>query len=252
MRDSSGRRWETESYSGKQVGSRIPNGKPTSLSVDATIKAAALSGNISNGNISVEESDIRERVFERKTGVTILFLVDASGSMGARRRMSAVKGAMLSILTDAYQKRDRVGLVTFRGNRAEVLVPPTNSVELAKKRMELMPTGGKTPLAHGLYLAEKTILNEMNRRPNDIYLLTVISDGKGNVPLTDDSSEDIRRISADIVDKNIHCLVLDTETGMIKLGMARKLADQLGARYMRLEDIGSESIKNAARQTLGV
>ena len=249
MRDSTGRRSETESYSGRYVGSRIPKGRPNSIAVDATVRAAARNGSVGpDGTLEIRESDVMEKVYQRRTGVTIVFLVDASGSMGARRRMSAVKGAMLSILTDAYQKRDRVSLVTFRDRGAQVLVPPTNSVELAKKRMELMPTGGKTPLAHGLMTADRLIRTEMIKRPKDLYLLVVVSDGRGNVPLYGkDATKYCISVCASISESGARSLFLDTEQGLVRLGLAHRLADAMGAKYMKLDDIGSDAISMAAR-----
>lgn len=250
MRDSTGRRSETESYSGRYTGSRIPQGKPNSIAIDATVRAAARNGSVTpDGNLSIRDTDIMEKVYQRRTGVTIIFLVDASGSMGARKRMSAVKGAMLSILTDAYQKRDRVALVSFRGPGAEVLVPPTNSVELAKRRMEVMPTGGKTPLAQGLTVAERLMTNERVKRPKDLYLLVVVSDGRGNIPLMKDNdpTEDSVKVCASIREKGFRSLFLDTEQGMIKLGLGRKMSEALGAKYMKLDDIGSDAISRAAK-----
>lgn len=255
MRDSTGRRSETESYSGRYTGSRVPQGKPNSIAIDATVRSAARNGSVSSdGSLRIKESDVMEKVYQRRTGVTIVFLVDASGSMGARKRMSAVKGAMLSILTDAYQKRDRVALVAFRGPGAEILVPPTNSVELAKKRMEVMPTGGKTPLAKGFAVAERLMLNERTKRPKDMYLLVVLSDGRGNVPLRkdDDPTEDSLRMCASIRENRFKSLFLDTEQGMVKLGLAKRMADALGAKYMKLDDIGSDAISRMAKNATQV
>lgn len=255
MRDSTGRRSETESYSGRYVGSRIPHGKPNSIAIDATVRTAARNGSVlPDGTLSIKESDVMEKVYQRRTGVTIVFLVDASGSMGAKKRMSAVKGAMLSILTDAYQKRDRVALVSFRGPGAEVLVPPTNSVELAKRRMEVMPTGGKTPLAKGLTVAERLMINERVKRPKDLYLLVVVSDGRGNIPLVKDNdpTDDSLKICASIRDNGFRSLFLDTEQGMIKLGLAKKMADVLDAKYMKLDDIGSDAISKATKNATQV
>lgn len=253
MRDSTGRRSETESTSGRYGGSKSPTGKPTSVAIDATIRQAALNGSVENGELRIRETDVMEKMYIRRTGVTIVFLVDASGSMGARRRMTAVKGAMLSILTDAYQKRDRVSLVSFRASGAEILVPPTNSVDLAKKRMEVMPTGGKTPLAKGLMVAERLICNERMKRPKDLYLLVILSDGRGNVSLSGgDPTEDCVRMCTSIRENGIRSLFLDTEQGMIKLGLAKRLSDALEAKYMKLDDIGSDAISNATKRATQV
>jgi magnesium chelatase subunit D len=255
VRDSTGRRSETESYSGRYTGSRAPHGKPRSIAIDATVRTAARNGSVTeDGNLSIKDTDVMEKVYQRRTGVTIVFLVDASGSMGARKRMSAVKGAMLSILTDAYQKRDRVALVSFRGPGAEILVPPTNSVELAKRRMEVMPTGGKTPLAKGLAVAERLLMNERVKRPKDLYLLVVVSDGRGNIPLIKDNdpTDDSLKMCISIRENRFRSLFLDTEQGMIKLGLGKKMSDALGAKYMKLDDIGSDAISKAAKNATQV
>ncbi|MFA5238063.1 MAG: magnesium chelatase subunit D family protein, partial [Methanoregula sp.] len=162
-REGNGRRSVTESRDGKYVGCRIPETPGPDIALDATIRAAAPHQLERTGSlaIKIETSDLREKVRERKMGNTVLFVVDASGSMGAQQRMTAVKGAILSLLIDAYQKRDRVGLVVFRGQGAEVLLPPTSSVELARKYMQTLPVGGKTPLAHGLARGFEVIQREL-------------------------------------------------------------------------------------------
>ena len=169
-REGSGRRSVTESRDGKYVRSRIPETIGMDIALDATIRAAAPHQMGRKGSLAVkiEASDLREKVRERKMGNTVLFVVDASGSMGAQQRMTAVKGAILSLLIDAYQKRDRVGLVVFRGQTAEVLLPPTSSVELARKYMQHLPVGGKTPLAQGLSKAFEVIQREKMINPHTI------------------------------------------------------------------------------------
>ena len=199
-------------------------------------------------SFTIAESDIMEKVREDKVGSTTLFVVDASGSMGARKRMSAAKGAVLSLLIDAYQKRDRVGLISFRGNNATLLVPPTNSVDLAKRNMDVMPTGGKTPLSDALMTAFRTFEREIKQHPKDRMSMILISDGKGNVSMSSMRPlEEAMMIAGEIKGLNVSSLVLDTEVSAVSLGFAKRISDSLGGRYMRLSDIESSSIIDAKK-----
>lgn len=200
---------------------------------------------------AIEDSDIREKIYERKVGTTILFVVDASGSMGARKRMSAAKGAVISLLMDAYQKRDRVGLISFRGDRADMVLPFTGSVDIAKKKMDIMPTGGKTPLSQALLLAQQTFEKEIKMNNRNRMMMVLITDGKGNVPISSERPmTEAVRISGMIRDLKVSSLVLDTEEGLISLGLTRKLTNALGGRYMKLEEMESSYIAAAARKEI--
>lgn len=249
MRDSSGRRSESESDKGKYVYSRRPVGKAKNIAFDATIRAAAPHQAARGGDrFSIEESDIMEKVYEDKVGSTTLFVVDASGSMGARKRMSAAKGAVLSLLIDAYQKRDRVGLISFRGNKATVLVPPTNSIDVAKKNLDVMPTGGKTPLSDALMTAFRMFEKEIKQHPKDRMSMILISDGKGNVPMSSMRPlDEALMISSEIRSLNVSSLVLDTDESMVSLGFSSKIAESLGGRYMKLSDIEPSAIIDAKK-----
>jgi len=250
-REESGRRSVTESRDGKYVRSRIPNQLTADIALDATIRAAAPYQISRRGKlaVSIEASDIREKVRERKMGNTILFVVDASGSMGAQQRMTAVKGAILSLLIDAYQKRDRVGLVVFRGSGAEVLLPPTTSVELARKYMQMLPVGGKTPLASGLSKGLEVLQREMMINNHTIPRLILISDGKANVGLGSDAPlQDAIEIAAKIKDSMISSVVIDTEQGFILFGLAHKISDEMGAKYLKLEELQADSIVDAVKR----
>ncbi len=245
VRSAGGRRTETESENGRYVGYRVPHGKPSSLALDATIRAAA-AHQTPGGKFVIRESDVREKVRERKVGNLIVFAVDASGSMGAEQRMSAVKGAISSMLTDAYQKRDRVSLVVFRGKNAEIVLPPTNSVVLAKERMEGIPTGGRTPLAAGLEDAHSVIVRELTKDQKIKPLLVVISDGRGNVSTgSGDPKSDTKSIACTIAEYGYPVLVIDSEVGFIKLGLAERLAEDMHAKYMKLEDLKADSVMDA-------
>jgi len=249
-REGSGRRSVTESRDGKYVRSRIPETIGPDIALDATIRAAALHQKDRVGilAIKIETSDLREKVRERKMGNTVLFVVDASGSMGAQQRMTAVKGAILSLLIDAYQKRDRVGLVIFRGKTAEVLLPPTSSVELARKYMQQLPVGGKTPLAHGLSKAFEVLQREKMINHHTIPRLILISDGKANVSMGSGSPmDDAKEVAAHIRDAGISSLVIDSEKGFIAFGLAQILSEEMGAKYLKLEDLQADRIADVVK-----
>jgi magnesium chelatase subunit D len=184
----------------------------------------------------VLRGDLREKVREGREGNLILFVVDASGSMAARRRMSAVKGAILSLLADAYRRRDKVGLVSFRGEGAQLLLPPTSSVELAAPRLEELPTGGRTPLAAGLEKAAEVLkcaeLQDAERRS----LLVLLTDGRAT------AGPDPCRAAAELRALGVASVVVDTEEGYVRLGMAGEVADALGSRWLRLEDLRADSL----------
>jgi magnesium chelatase subunit D len=254
-RNGSGRRskTKTESKSGRYVRSAIPNGKINDIAFDATFRAAAPHqlGREKNGNaIVVEKSDIRQKVREKKIGNTILFLVDASGSMGANQRMIETKGAILSLLIDAYQKRDKVGLVAFKGENAEVLLHPTSSVELAKKQLEELPTGGRTPMSKGLSVGYEVLQREINRNCRGLTsartvkpLLILISDGKTNVSMGElNPIEDAKRVAFDIKKAGIKSVVLDTEAGFVTLGKTKEICNSLGGKYYKMEDLKAQKI----------
>ena len=265
-RPAAGRRAGTVSgsSSGRYVGAATPTGKATDLALDATLRAAAphqASRRIGQSGVSSETSpamliepwDVREKVRETKTGSLILFVVDASGSMGAQRRMVAVKGAILSLLLDAYQRRDRVGLIAFRGPTADLLLPPTSSVDLAQARLFEMPTGGRTPLAQGLLKALEVIEAEKTRDRNLLPLLVLMSDGRANVtmgspaPETTSPMEEAKAIAATIREQHIPAVVIDTESDLLRLGLATPIADAMGAPCLKLEELHAEAVANAVR-----
>ncbi len=221
--------------------------------MDATIRSAALSSTYGtyaadsdtgdssadyNTALRIVISDVREKVMERRSENSILFIVDASGSMGAQKRMSAVKGAILSLLIDAYQKRDKIGLITFRAKRADIILPLTSDIAMAQEYMKKIEIGGKTPLAEGLKKGLETITAEMMKNHLAKPLLILVSDGRGNVSLSDKNplSESFT-VASMIKEAKIPSLVLDSEEGFVALGYARKLADAMGAKYMKLSEL---------------
>lgn len=250
QREGNGRRSITESRDGRYVRDRIPETLGPDIALDATIRAAAPHQRGRTGDLAVkiETSDLREKVRERRMGNTVLFVVDASGSMGAQQRMTAVKGAILSLLIDAYQKRDRVGLVIFRGKGAEVLLPPTSSVELARTSMQSLPVGGKTPLAHGLSKGFEVLKRELMINHHTIPRMILISDGKGNVGMGSGSPmDDAREVAGHIRDAGISSFVIDSENGYISFGLAHSLSEDLGAKYLKLEDLQAEQIADVVK-----
>jgi magnesium chelatase subunit D len=224
---------------GGHVGDREVEGLVGDVALGATVRAAAprqRARGRSGPGLLVRTEDLREKVREGREGNLILLLVDASGSMAAKKRMSAVKGAVLSLLADAYQRRDKIGLISFRGEGAQLLLPPTSSVDLAVPCLEELPTGGRTPLAAGLEKAaevlERERLRDAGRRP----LLVLLTDGRAT------AGPDPRRAAAGLRSTGAASVVVDTEEGYVRLGMAGGVADSLGARHLRLDDLRADSL----------
>ena len=187
-------------------------------------------------------ADIREAVREERAGNLVILAVDASGSMGAEARMEAAKGAVLGLLLDAYQRRDRVALVTFRGDRAEVALRPTGSVEVAKARLTELPTGGRTPLAAGI----STALT-LATRPEDRPLLVLVSDGRATAgPEGTDPLVAAKEAAAEVRRRNIPAVVVDAEDGHTRLGLAAELAQVMGARYLTLPQLSAATVRSLA------
>ncbi|MCX7841806.1 MAG: magnesium chelatase subunit D family protein [Clostridia bacterium] len=256
MRKGSGKRsrTKTSSLQGSYIRYTFPKGKVKDIAFDATLRAAApcqKSREAGGVAVSIKSSDFREKVRKKRTGNTILFIVDASGSMGTRKRMKAVKGAILSILNDAYQKRDRVGMVAFRKDRAELVLGITRSVELAEKSLRELPTGGKTPLASGLYTGYEVLKAAMVKDPDIIPLIVLVSDGRANVSLKNDNPvEEALSAAKTIRAEGIRSLVIDTENDFIKLGLASKIAKAMGAEYLKLDELEQKEIESAVRSVI--
>ncbi len=234
-----GRRSRSVGETGHPVGDREPSGGARDVALAATVRAAAphqVARGRTGPGILVRAQDLRENVREGREGNLIVFLVDASGSMAARKRMSAVKGAVLSLLGDAYQRRDKVALVSFRGEGAEVLLPPTSSVELAASHLEDLPTGGRTPLAAGLAKAAEVLQREGLRDGERRPLLVLLTDGRTT------AGPDPRRAASGLRAVGAASFVVDTEEGHVRLGMAAGVAEVLGARCLRLEELRAESL----------
>jgi magnesium chelatase subunit D len=259
QRSSRGRRSKSRSNSktGRYVDSAIPNGKVEDLAFDATLRVAApfqnrrKKGSIDEGALLIEKSDLREKVRERKVGNLVVFVVDASGSMAAEKRMTATKGAILSLLLDAYQRRDRVGMVVFRKNTAELVLPPTNSVEMAQKCLAKLPTGGRTPMAHGLNLGLEVVRDYMKRDKEAIPLMVLVSDGRANVSLNGgDPVEEAKAVAREISSGGIQSIAIDTERGFLTFGLVKQVCDEMGGKYLRLEELSASPIASAVREAL--
>jgi magnesium chelatase subunit D len=234
-----GRRSRMVGDHGHPVGEREAGEDPNDLAISATVRAAAphqLARGRAGSGLVLRREDLRRNVREGREGNLVLFVVDASGSMAAHRRMSAVKGAVLSLLTDAYQRRDKVGLVSFRGEGARVLLPPTSGVELATSRLAELPTGGRTPLAAGLEKAAEVLMRERTREKERRPLVVVLTDGRAT------AGPDPRGAAAGLRRLGISSVVVDTEEGFVRLGLAGVLAEALEARCLRLEELRAEAL----------
>jgi len=190
-------------------------------------------------------ADLREAVRVGREGNLVLFVVDASGSMAARQRMSAVKGAVLSLLLDAYQRRDKVGLITFRGQGAELALPPTSSVEAGARRLTTLATGGRTPLAAGLAKAAKVLAAEHSRDPARRPLLVIVTDGRATSGAGADLTRAVRTLAG------VTSVVVDCESGPVRLGLAGALARMLGGTAIRLDELAAGTIKSVVRNARG-
>ncbi|MGC4878432.1 VWA domain-containing protein [Micromonospora sp. DT43] len=237
-----GRRSRARTGRGRTTGARVPAGRVAALHLPATIRAAAphqaLRGRL-DGSLRLRPDDVREAVREGREGNLVLFVVDASGSMGARQRMTAVKDAVLALLTDAYQRRDKVAVIAFRGAGARTLLPATSSVLAASTRLAELPTGGRTPLAEGLLAAADLLRVERLRDPKRRPLVLVVTDGRataGTRPL-DRAAAAAKVLAA----TGAPCVVVDCESGPVRLHLAARLATQLQAPRHELNDVAQAS-----------
>lgn len=246
---------KAESHSGRYIRAQIPRIETPSfgnLALAATLRAAApyqptrKVGRPNGPLLKIVPQDFREKVREQRINRVVLFVVDASGSMGTRQRMAAAKGAVVSLLTDAYQKRDKVGIIAFRGENAQLLLTPTNSVSLAEHKLRVLPTGGRTPLAHALALALQVLERAVRRGQIALSWLVILSDGRSNVPhVTNDPFADALAQAGYLKESGVRSLIIDTEAGHLRLGLCQRLAKALGGRYFRLDEISAEQIASA-------
>jgi magnesium chelatase subunit D len=260
FRRGSGRRSRTRiaQKQGRYVKSTLDH-KSGDIALDATLRAAApyqLRRKNGNGNglaVSLKPEDIREKIREKRVGNVLLFLVDASGSMGARGRMTASKGAIMSLLLDAYQKRDRIAMVSFRRDQAVVNLPPTTSIELAATLLKELPVGGRTPLSAGLAKSYEVLRNILLREPTARPIVILITDGKSNMALGEAKPLDEAVLLAERLasDARIRFIVVDTESrGLVRFGMAQKLAGAMDAQYFQIEDLKADTLINIAKESV--
>ncbi len=228
--------------------------KNNDIALDATLRAAAPfqchRDNSRGMAVVLKEQDIREKIREKRLGNLLIFIVDASGSMGAKGRMIASKGAVMSLLVDAYQKRDKIAMVSFRKDEAVVNLPVTSSVELAAAMLREMPVGGRTPFSAGMVKGYEIACNHLIKEPEGRPILIVITDGKANKALgpgkpLDEAFEISRKISRE---ERIRFLVVDTEEpGLVNFGLAGKIAGLLGADYYKIDDLQADSLLNIVK-----
>jgi magnesium chelatase subunit ChlD-like protein len=247
-------RTQTKRKRGRYIQARPANGKTFDLAFDATLRAAAPfqeERRKSNDKIAfhIRPSDFMRKVRVRRAANLILFVVDASWSMAVAERMSATKGAIMSLLTDAYQRRDRVGLIVFQKDRATLIMPPTNSVQLAQRALSNIPVGGKTPLSAGLKMAAEILDREMVLHPDVMPLLIVLTDGAGNVSIGQTPPlEESHALADQIAMKKITSIVINMESATYDQGLAAVLADHLNAPCLSISDLKAEHLYQTVRQ----
>ncbi|NLE43738.1 MAG: VWA domain-containing protein [Chloroflexi bacterium] len=248
-------RTRTDRKRGRYVQARPSPGDPTDLAFDATLRAAApyqsRRKRADGPALTLEPDDYQRKVRVRRAANLILFVVDASWSMAVAERMQATKGAVMSLLMDAYQRRDRVGLIVFQKNDVRVVLPPTNSVELARRALNDLPVGGKTPLSAGLHRSYEVITQELRLHPDLMPLMVLLTDGAGNVSLTNlPPQEEAYRIADLFPAAHIRSIVINMEQPAFDQGLAQKLADHLQSPCYTLEELKAESLVLTVRGEL--
>jgi len=254
-RRQSGRRsrTHTERKRGRYIQARPAKEDISDIAFDATFRAAA-PHQLERGEqreevaFAIQREDLQRKVRVKRAANLVLFVVDASWSMAVAERMAATKGAILSLLTDAYQRRDRVGLVVFQKDRANLVLPPTNSVQLAQRALADIPVGGKTPLSAGLFLAHDVVSREKRLHPEVMPLLILLTDGAGNVALGDRSpQQEAHNLADEIAKDEIRCVVINMEHAAFDQGLANALAEHLKAPCYTLSELRADNLYQAVR-----
>jgi len=259
-RRTSGRRsrTRTERKRGRYIQARPAQGNTSDIAFDATLRAAAPHQTQREEQrkqvaFAIQPQDLQRKIRVRRAANLVLFAVDASWSMAVSERMAATKGAILSLLTDAYQRRDRVGLVVFQKDRARLILPPTNSVQLAQRALADIPVGGKTPLSAGLFLSHEVIRREKYTHPDVEPLLILLTDGAGNVSLMDQNPQrEAHQLAEQIANESIRSIVINMEHAAFDQGLARALAEHLKGPCYTLSELKAENLLQTVRSEMGI
>ena len=255
-RNSAGKRsyTVTRRKRGRYTYARSAQGQYDDIALDATVRQAAphQRRRAADGEtLAIREEDLQRKVRVRKAANLLVFTVDASWSMAAAERMEATNGAIMSLLVDAYQKRDRVCMVSFQRDRANLVLAPTSSVEMAKEALQDIPVGGKTPLSAGLLLAYQIIEREMRQDRELMPLMILLTDGAGNVSMTGmPPREEALMVAGLFAEKHVRAVVVNTEHESLDRGLAQELADRLQAPCYQLGELRAESLYQTVRREL--
>jgi Mg-chelatase subunit ChlD len=244
----------TRRHRGRYVRARPAQGAYDDIALDATLRQAApqqAQREHRNTAVVIEGAHLHRKVRVRKASNLVLFAVDASWSMAAAQRMEATKGAIMSLLVDAYQKRDRVCMVSFQKDKASLVLMPTSSVEMAKEALKDIPVGGKTPLSAGLLMAYQIIEREKRQDEEIMPLLILLTDGAGNVSLTGMPPREEALLVSDVIAQHkIRAVVINTEHESLDRGLAQELANTLKAPCYSLGDLKAETLYQTVRNEL--
>ncbi len=246
----------TERKQGRYIRATPANGRTDDVAFDATLRAAApfqkkRAEQRKKVAFAIKKSDLQRKIRVKKAANLVLFVVDASWSMAVAERMNATKGAILSLLTDAYQRRDRVGLVVFQKNRATLILPPTNSVQLAQRALADIPVGGKTPLSAGLLMASEILQREKYTHPDVEPLLIILTDGAGNVSIgTMPPNDEAYQFAEQIAKNDVRSIVVNMEHESFDQGLAAALAEHLDAPCLTLSELKAENLYRTVKQEM--
>jgi magnesium chelatase subunit D len=244
-----GRRSRAVTSTGRRIGAAKPESASGPIHLLETVRASAphqVARGRREGRLRLRPEDLRVATLEGRESNLVLFCVDASGSMAARRRMEQVKTAVLSLLLDAYQRRDKVGLITYRGHDAELVLPPTGSIDIAATRLAELTTGGRTPLAEGLLAAARVVELERVRDPRRRPLVVVVTDGRATAGK--DAIARSQQAARWLAGLSVQSVVIDCESGPLRLGLARALAGHLGGEHLPVTDVSATTLTSAVNE----